>query len=140
MLTILAVAAAVQVCFGCPTGPAPPKTRISDGKWSVQVVLQEGVTKSEAEVVARAFHRGELVDKHPLFPGDAPGTYLPPVSEANAIGAIGVATPAQFHLPDAPGRFLFVTTYRADSLSGRKYLVAIRDGRVELLASLLWMT
>ena len=141
MLTALfTLIASTQICLGCATGPPPVKTRISDGNWSIQVVIQEGVTKSEAEQIVRAFHRGELVDRHPLLPGDAPGAYVPPVTKAGSIGSIGLSEPARFRLPPTPGRFLLVTTYDAGGLSGNEYLVAIRDGRVELLASLFWQT
>ena len=128
-----------QVCVGCPTGPPAPRIQINDGDWSVAIVIGEGVVKSEAELVVRAFRRGELVDRHPRFPGvSATASYIPPASQASQIGVISVSAPASFRLPDAPGRFLSVTTYNANGVSGNEYLVAIRDGRVELLASLVW--
>ena len=141
MLTALfTLIASAQICIGCPTGPPPVKTQISDGDWSVQIVIEAGVEKSEAEQIVRAFHRGELVDKHPRFPGDLPtASYVPPPARANTVGRIAVSSLKQFNLPEAPGRFLVVTTYGADGLSGYEYLIAIRDGRVELLASLMWI-
>ena len=126
-----------QVCVGCPIGKPEPKTSIADGDWSVSVVLGEGVSKPEAETIVRAFHRGELVDKHRRFPSDtAAASYAPEPARAGSIGRIAMSSPSTFRQPDEPGRFLVVTIYNANGFSGYEYLVTIRDGRVELRASL----
>ena len=130
-----------QVCVGCRVAPPPPRERIIDGDWSVSIVIGDGVSRSDAEQIVRAFHRGELVERHKRFPGDsATASYVPSSTQASQIGRISVAAPADFGLSEASGRFLSITTFSADGLSGREYLVAVRDGRVELLASLIWIS
>ena len=139
-----------QVCFGCPTPPQPPKQEIRDGDWSIRIVIAEGVDRTAAELIVRAFHRDTLVDFQNIPAGDDPAGWRPPTSQADKIYYIRRTSPQEngrdkskfteasyANLLGAEGLYLVTTS---DGLaSGRDYFVGIRDGKVELFLSWYWI-
>ena len=125
---------ATQVCVGCP---APKKTRITDGRWQTAIELGQGVTKTDAEFIIRAARRKQITDR-PL--SDKFDKF--PALDVQAVVYIGDAS-SYFAGPD-PWLAQAESNVRYFSLTvgtdeGWDHIIAVRDGRLERVAVMVWM-